>query len=174
MTSRTLPKTIIFVRHGIAVPAEDFAGPDAERPLTRKGEKKARKVFQRLLEHYAPSRIVTSPYKRALDTAALLQAAIEARGRSPVPIDRTEALLPDADWDGWHAYLGAAVAAGTFDADDVVVIVGHEPSLGVIFCRHIGFPEAIPFKKAGIGVLEPETLTRARLIAFAPARFFKS
>jgi phosphohistidine phosphatase len=174
MSKAALPGTIIFVRHAVAVAAEEFAGPDADRPLTKKGEKKARKVFAHLLEHYAPTRIVSSGYKRAVETAALLQEAISERGGAAVAVDQTDALVPAATWEEWHDWLGAAVAKGAFAADDVVVVIGHEPSLGLIFCRHIGFPEAIPFKKAGIGVIEPETLTRAKLIAFAPARFFKS
>jgi phosphohistidine phosphatase len=169
-----LPKVLIFVRHAIAVDAEDFDGPDAERPLTKKGVKKATKVFTKLVEHYRPTRIVTSPYVRARDTAQLLKdalAGVDETGDAGPPVILTSALTPDATWDDWRAELASGKLGIT--ADDVVCVVGHEPSLGLFFCRHIGFSEAIPFKKAGIGVIEPETLTRARLIAFAPARFFK-
>ena len=168
-TPRPLPKVMIFVRHAVAVEASEFAGADAARPLTKKGVKKAAKVFRKLLDHYQPTRIVASPYLRAHETALLLQAAATAGGATP-PIETCEALTPDATWDDWCAYLDSSDRC--YSDTDVVCIVGHEPSLGRFFCRHIGFPEAIPFKKAGIGVIEPETATRARLIAFAPAKFF--
>lgn len=174
-SSAPMPKVMIFIRHAIAEPAEKFNGPDEDRPLTRKGLKKAEKVFSKLIRHFRPNRIISSPYLRARETASLLQEALAATtnpAAKPVSIETSDALVPDATWDLWQNAL--ASSALRFESDDIVAIVGHEPSLGQIFCRHIGFSEAIPFKKAGVGIIEPEGMTRARLIAFAPARFLKS
>lgn len=165
-----LPHTLIFIRHAIAVEATEFDGPDVDRPLIKKGIKKARKVFAKLAKQYRPTRIITSPYVRARETSQLLMEACAALGTTPL-LHETAAIVPEGTWGPWADYLKGL--ASELQEHEIVVVIGHEPSIGQFFCRHIGFPEAIPFKKAGIGVIEPESLTKARLIAFAPAKFFK-
>ena len=62
---------IYLLRHGIA---EDAAPgrPDSERPLTSEGREKLRRVLKRARSaDCAPSAILSSPYKRALETSAV-------------------------------------------------------------------------------------------------------
>jgi phosphohistidine phosphatase len=62
---------IYLLRHGIA---EDAAPgrPDSERPLTSEGREKLRRVLKRARSaDCAPSVILSSPYKRAVETSAV-------------------------------------------------------------------------------------------------------
>lgn len=164
-----LPQSFVFIRHAIAIDPEDFPGPDSERPLTRKGIKKAQKTFRVLSDLVQPTRIVASPFLRAHDTALLLREALARHGLEPA-IETVAALVPEGDWAGWQTALVGLQP--TFLPTDVVAVVGHEPSLGQLFARHLGLDMALPFKKAGIGILEPETVDSGRLVAFVPPRFF--
>ncbi len=167
-----LPGTIVFIRHAIAVDAEEHPGPDGDRPLTRQGIKKATKAFRTLVKHYRPTRIITSPYLRAVSTAELLAEAVARLEDGPVPaLEQTDALLPGASWEAWSGLF--QTIQPPFGPDDTICVIGHEPSIGTFFCRHLGFKEAIPFKKAGIGIIAPKSLTGATLIAFAPAKFLR-
>lgn len=167
-----LPGLIVFIRHAVAVDAEEYAGEDADRPLTRQGIKKATQAFRTLLKHYRPTRIISSPYARAATTAGLLAEATERLENGPPPkIEYTDALLPGASWELWSGLFQTLDPPCT--EHDVLCVIGHEPSIGNIFCRHLGFRAAIPFKKAGIGIIAPQTLTQATLIAFAPAKLLR-
>ena len=62
---------IYLLRHGIA---EDAAPgrPDSERPLTSEGREKLRRVLERARSaDTAPSVILSSPYKRAVETSTV-------------------------------------------------------------------------------------------------------
>lgn len=161
----TLPKAMIFVRHAIATPAEAFDGPDSERPLTPKGAAKAAKIFAKLTQLYRPTRVISSPLVRAKATAELLQGALP-RPRPAVEI--SSALGLEATVEAWRS----EIARLDFAADDVVVIVGHEPSIGALFASHLGLKDPVPFKKASIGILAPETLSHGTLVAFLPPKAF--
>jgi phosphohistidine phosphatase len=105
---------LILWRHA---DAEDAAPgkPDAERRLTAKGEKQAKRMAAWLVKRLPDdARVVASPAKRAQQTARALTrhfATDAAIGTSAGP----QSLLKAA---GWPA------AGGT------VVIVGHQPTLG--------------------------------------------
>jgi phosphohistidine phosphatase len=156
----SLPKILVFVRHAIAIPREEFDGPDADRPLTKKGIAKARKVIPRLLDLYQPTRLVTSPYLRARDTANLILSAPSA---PPLTLETCEAITPDCSWEDWRKEL----ARLKFTSSDIAFVVGHEPNLGVLIARHLGLTEAQPLKKAGFAAITPQGLTSGTLLAFA-------
>ena len=69
---------IYILRHGVA--EEPQTGqPDSERALTPDGRKKLRNVLRTASSAgVAPSLILTSPYKRALQTAQLAAEILEA------------------------------------------------------------------------------------------------
>ena len=72
---------IYLLRHGIA---EDAAPgrPDSERALTEEGRDKLRRVLRRARSaDAAPSLILSSPYRRALETAALAAEMLSYPGR---------------------------------------------------------------------------------------------
>ena len=67
---------------------------DAERPLTAEGVERTRLAAHGLLTLGAViDHIVSSPLKRAVQTAAI---AAEALGVPPLSLEKTELLLPEA------------------------------------------------------------------------------
>jgi phosphohistidine phosphatase len=90
---------IYLLRHGIAEEGR-AGGRDSDRALTAEGREKLRRVLKRA--HVAgvrPGVILTSPYRRAVDTAQTAAELLEYRGE----IVKTQALVPDASppaaWD---------------------------------------------------------------------------
>ena len=81
---------IYILRHGVA--EEPQTGqPDSERALTPDGRKKLRNVLRTAAAAgVAPSLILTSPYKRALQTAQLAAEILDYKGE----LLRTKALEP--------------------------------------------------------------------------------
>jgi phosphohistidine phosphatase len=154
---------LVFIRHAIAADRAEFDGPDAQRPLTKQGRTRARAAFAAAFEHLSPTRILTSPFVRATETAELVQEVLPAR----VPQEECAALRPDANWTAWTSAL-QELAKG-WKPDEVVVMVGHEPSIGAFFAGHLGLRAPVPFKKAGIGVVDED----GTLIAFLPPRFLR-
>jgi phosphohistidine phosphatase len=105
---------VFLVRHAEAAPGE----PDALRPLTPAGHETARALAEVLAREH-PDAIVTSPLRRARETAA---AIAEAAG--------LEAAAPD---DGMAP--GATVASlreAVAGRGAIVVAVGHQPDCGNI------------------------------------------
>ena len=98
---------IWLLRHGDAEPGS----PDAERPLTAKGERQGTNAGRALAGlGVALEACLTSPKVRAAETA---RRACEALGLEPV----TEGRLSGGPFDPWD------VAAGWED----VLLVGHDP-----------------------------------------------
>jgi phosphohistidine phosphatase len=107
---------LLLWRHADA--ADGF--PDLERPLTRKGERQARRVAQWLGSHLPESaRILVSPALRARQTA---QPLIELGGRKWKIVDR---IAPGA------SVMDVLSAAEWPRARNPVVVVGHQPTLGL-------------------------------------------
>ncbi|HVL59633.1 MAG TPA: histidine phosphatase family protein, partial [Burkholderiaceae bacterium] len=72
---------LLLIRHAIAEASEAFAAsgrPDEERPLTDRGRRRMR-ANALGLSLLVPSLdlLVSSPYRRAADTAAIVAAALE-------------------------------------------------------------------------------------------------
>jgi phosphohistidine phosphatase len=107
---------LILWRHAEAVleaPGDD----DLARALTPKGERQAQRMAEWLNQRLAAStRILVSPAKRCQQTAKALD-----RHFKTVP-----ALAPDADG---QALLKAARWP---DANEPVLVVGHQPTLGLV------------------------------------------
>ena len=104
---------LILWRHCEAEPGE----PDLGRRLTSKGTKQAERMAEWLERHLPDScRILVSPADRAQQTAAALQ-----RKSRTVP-----ELAPGAS-------VTAALAAANWpDSREPVMLVGHQPTLGMI------------------------------------------
>ena len=111
---------LILWRHAEA----ELGEPDHGRKLTARGEKQARRMAEWLHARLPDSaRILASPATRAQQTA---RALAELAQRKLVTVD---ALAPDAD-------SGAVlVAAGWPVAKVPVVVVGHQPTLGLVASR---------------------------------------
>jgi len=113
-------KTVYFVRH--AKSSWDDPGlPDEERPLIQKGFEKTRKIIDYLNQHrIRPSRIISSPAIRALDTARLL-----AKGTG---YPENEIFIERRIYDGYFDPI-LDLIYGQPDSADSVMIVGHNPTI---------------------------------------------
>ena len=116
---------VLIVRHAVAGTREAFAHsgkPDAERPVTAEGKKKMRRAA-RGLRRLAPDidRLVTSPYRRAAQTARIVARAYERL--EPVTLEH---LVPDVEPPVVARWLRAQRGV------DTVALVGHEPQLSTL------------------------------------------
>jgi phosphohistidine phosphatase len=104
---------LILWRHCEAEPGE----PDMGRRLTSKGVKQAERMAEWLERHLPDScRILVSPADRAVQTAQALQ--------------RKSRIVPEL---GPGASVSAALAAANWpDSREPVMLVGHQPTLGMI------------------------------------------
>jgi len=133
-------KKIYFLRHATAVPRGAPGYPDDDRPLTDKGiDKFARSVKGIICLVDSFDAIVTSPLKRASETAAFLAREMNIEGR----LDVTGHLLPRTNLSRLLAYLAKYRNA------ERILLVGHEPDLSSIISRIAGSPNAVVTMKKG-------------------------
>lgn len=59
--------TLLIVRHAVALGRRSWDGPDTQRPLTAVGRRRAERLID-LLRAYRPTRLLTSPSVRCVDT----------------------------------------------------------------------------------------------------------
>jgi phosphohistidine phosphatase len=142
---------IYLLRHGIAEDATPRIA-DHERALTDEGRKRLRKaapVWQRLVA--TPDVVLTSPLRRARETADVFVEAVGFRGEVRVE----DALEPN----GAAATAISLLEAESLSGTGAVAIVGHEPHLGyllgLLLTGHPRLP--IPLKKGMLVAVETET-----------------
>lgn len=127
---------LILWRHADAEADAD----DLERKLTAKGRRQATRIAEWLQEHL-PARyaVYSSPAKRALQTAEALD----------VPVTTLEALAPDTS---------AADILKAVDwpnrSDEVVIVVGHQPTLGRAISRILGHNGDLSIQKGAVWWIE--------------------
>lgn len=110
---------LLIVRHGPAGDRDAWkkAGrPDSERPLTAEGRRKTASAAAGLRELASADAVLTSPWKRARQTAELLAAELDA------PVEECKALLPGRPFEELAAALKARKKTS-------LAVVGHEPHL---------------------------------------------
>jgi phosphohistidine phosphatase len=147
---------VILFRHGIAHDrADPECPPDAERKLTDEGKKKTRKSAKGLKAMgAAPTRILTSPYQRAKETAAIVADVL---GIDASKVTLTDALLPEA---APYAIFHALYA---FHAtDEEVMCVGHAPNVDKVIAVTLTGDRApvTELKKSGACLIDVEDLPR--------------
>jgi phosphohistidine phosphatase len=133
---------VVLFRHGPAGKRDPDQWPDDSlRPLTARGIGRTRQAARGLARLEAKfSRIMTSPLKRAAETAELLAETCDG----DVPIESLDALAPGRSFRAVLERLGQQAA------DETVALVGHEPDLGKLAgVLLLGAPAALPLKKAG-------------------------
>jgi phosphohistidine phosphatase len=136
---------IYILRHGIA---ED-AGPgqsDADRALTPEGRKKLRNVLRAAHEAgVAPALILTSPLKRAVQTAQLAAEILDYKG----DLLRTKALEPGA-----HPQM-AWEEIRVHKDEPAILLAGHEPLFSSLTAYLLGCPDLrVDFKKGALACVE--------------------
>lgn len=132
---------LILWRHAEAQDAD--GGDDLQRALTRKGHRQARQVAEWLAGRLAGSTCtLVSPALRCQQTAQALKLGFRT----------LDALGPDASPEA------VLEAVGWPDAREPVLVVGHQPSLGVLAARLMGAPAAAwSVRKAAVWWLRGES-----------------
>lgn len=138
---------IYILRHGIA--EEPKAGlRDAERALTDVGREKLRAVLEQAhSSDVKPSLILTSPYRRATQTAHMAGQVLRCS-----KIVETEILVPGsapkAVWDAICAHR----------REPALLLAGHEPLLGMTVGYLLGVPALqVDLKKAALVRIDQES-----------------
>ena len=137
---------LLLLRHGIAEersPARDDAG----WALTAAGRDRTRAVLERAAHlGLRADRLLSSPLARAWQTAEIARMV----GLAPA-IELAQALEPGGDplplLPAWFAQGGEPTSCR-------LLLVGHEPDLGLLAARLLGAPPgAIALRKAGLALL---------------------
>jgi phosphohistidine phosphatase len=134
------------LRHGIAENGRPGA-PDADRALTDEGKEKLRRVLKRA--PIEPSLILSSPYKRAVETAEIAAETLGYKGK----VVRTKALTPEASpYDTW-AELRAR------QGESAVLLASHEPLMSTLAAFLLDSPALqTDMKKAALMRVDCEKL----------------
>ncbi len=142
---------LLLIRHGIA---EGYRPgiPDPERALTEEGWIKTRAAMTGLIARgFIPSRGISSPYRRAMETMACLkEAAMDADPTNAFPVGVADGFTPGAvvkAMDQWLRRL--VINAGL---SEIIAITSHEPFLSGLIHQLTG--EALEVKKASCTVIE--------------------
>jgi phosphohistidine phosphatase len=132
---------IYLLRHGIAEEGKP-GHPDSDRELTGEGRDKLRRVLKRArIAEVAPSLLLASPYKRAVETAEIAADVLNYEGK----IVRTRALIPDASpYDLWEEIR-------THKDEDAILLASHEPLMSSAISFLLNSPAlAVDMKKAAL------------------------
>ncbi len=138
---------IYILRHGVAEEPQ-IGQPDSERALTADGRKKLRNVLRAAASAgVAPSLLLTSPYKRAVQTAQLAAEILEYKGE----LLRTKALEPSSSpktvWDEIRVHKDEAQ----------ILLAGHEPLFSRLTAYLLGSQNLqVDFKKGTMACVELE------------------
>jgi len=132
---------VYLLRHGIAE-AGLPGHADAERALTDEGREKLRRVLKRARSAgVEPSLILSSPYRRALETAAVAAEALGYQGK----VVRTRALEPEAPpYDAWEEIRKRS-------EERSILLASHEPLMSSMVAFLLDSPAlSVDMKKAAL------------------------
>jgi phosphohistidine phosphatase len=141
---------VYLLRHGAA--EEERSGlNDADRALTQDGRRKLRQTLQTAAQaDIRPTLILTSPLKRAIETAEIAQQVFGYKGE----LLRTEALAPGSNveevWDEIRVHA----------KETAIVLVGHNPMFAELAGYLLGAPELqVDVKKGSLLRIDFESLS---------------
>jgi phosphohistidine phosphatase len=137
---------IYLVRHGIAGPASATV-TDANRSLTPDGTRKMTRAAAGLKQlGVVPAVVLSSPLRRAEETAAILARVLAPR----LAVEIYPLLAPGSD----PAAVLHALAA--YRKADSLILVGHQPDLGELASYLVTGSSnlaTLPFKKGGVAAV---------------------
>ena len=140
---------IYILRHAIAEVAKP-GQDDASRRLTAEGKQKLARILACARKAgVRPGVLLSSPYKRAVETAALAREELKLEN----PIIETDVLTPgerpEKVWDEIRLYKDA----------QQIMLAGHEPQLSSVVCFLIGAPGGrVEMKKGAIARVDVESI----------------
>jgi len=138
---------LVVVRHALSMRRKEWSGEDPDRPLTREGTAQALRIA-RLLDSWAPLRVVTSSARRCRDTVAPFAE------RAGIKLELADVLSEEV----FEANPKPAreLVAELRNAAEPVVVCTHRPLLATV-ARTIGLDlpkgaRSNPLPKGGIWV----------------------
>jgi phosphohistidine phosphatase len=121
--------TIYFLRHASAGTAVSNPKKDERRPLDEEGILQARYIGRMLANlDVQVEQILSSPLKRALQTASLVANELAFEGE----VQRDDALRPESEFAQFRAM------AERYRKLDAIMVVGHNPSLTEFLAKAVG------------------------------------
>jgi phosphohistidine phosphatase len=153
---------LYFMRHGIALPADEPSiAHDGERPLTSKGIKRMRKAAKGLRRLNIPfDALLTSPLLRARQTAEIVASTLGLEDR----LEEISGLAPESTVE--HLMFGLT----RYQDRSHVLLVGHEPLLSKTLISLLSCGKSanlsLELKKGSLCRVEIEALP-----ASSPAKF---
>lgn len=121
---------LYFLRHAPALSREEWGASDDLRPLSAKGEDVARAVAARIADlDLGLAAIITSPYERALRTAAEVADALKGE----VPLVEDPRLEPES-----FSVRSLATLLAEYSDASAIMLVGHEPSMSDVLSAVVG------------------------------------
>jgi phosphohistidine phosphatase len=131
---------VYFLRHGVAERRDHWTGPDAARPLTAEGIDRMTKQAGAMAKlGLRPDLIVTSPMRRAAQTAEIVAARL----------DLTDQLVTDDRLaSGFDLHAFSRVVKDHSTAPEVM-LVGHEPDFSQVIGQLTGGVRLV-LKKGGL------------------------
>ena len=132
---------IYLLRHGIADNGAP-GRPDSERALTHEGREKLRRVLVRArAAGVTPSLILTSPYRRAMETADVCVEVLGYQGK----VVKTRALVPESSpFDTWEEIRKRPEEAA-------ILLASHEPLMSSLAAFLLACPAlSVDMKKAAL------------------------
>jgi phosphohistidine phosphatase len=141
---------VYLLRHGIAEELRSGLS-DADRALTQDGRRKLRQTLRTASDaDVQPTLILTSPLKRAMETAEIAQKVLAYKGE----LVRTESLLPDSSVEGvWRELRTHRDQPG-------IVLVGHNPLFADLAGYLLGAPDLqVDVKKGSILRIDFDSLS---------------
>jgi phosphohistidine phosphatase len=136
---------IYLLRHAIAENARPGL-KDADRALTDEGRQKLQRVLERARNAgVTPGLILSSPFRRALETAEIAMESLKYRGK----IVQTAALVPDGNprqvWDEIRSRK----------SESAVLLASHEPLMSSLVAHLLASPALmVDIKKAGLARID--------------------
>ncbi len=153
-------KTLLIMRHAKSSWKDENLA-DHDRPLKKRGEYDAIQMGERIRKQgLTPQRILSSTAKRALQTAELFAEACHYEAR----------IIATRQFYGAEPEKFVDILRQLDDADECVMIVGHNPDLEMLLERLTGALESLPTAAIAQVALPIETWaelnaeTRGRLV----------
>jgi phosphohistidine phosphatase len=156
---------LYFVRHATASRKSTWRKDDDLRPLTRIGRLRFRTAVESLVRAgvFTPDKILSSPLVRAVQSAAILNKALDGK----VPIEEEWRLGHSFDVDDLRVLLAQKPRVKS------LAIVGHNPSMCEVLSQITGGAD-IDLRKGAVVLLEitDAKMPSGRLMWLAPPTLF--